>query len=64
MIWAREHHCPWCEKTCAYAAAAGNLEVLKWARQHDCPWDAQTIERAANEEVRQWAIVHGCPDAH
>jgi len=64
LRWARENGCPWDERTCAAAAAAGNLEVLQWAREHGCPWDKETCGAAAKGghiEVLQWARVNGCP---
>ena len=47
LRWARENGCPWDERTCAAAAAAGNLEVLQWTREHGCPWDEKTCAAAA-----------------
>ena len=64
LRWARENGCPWDERTCAAAAAAGNLEVLQWARQHGCPWDERTCAAAAAGqylEVLQWALENSCP---
>ena len=64
LRWARENGCPWDERTCAAAAAAGNLEVLQWAREHGCPWDEGTCWAAAvggHLEMLQWAREHGCP---
>ena len=64
LRWARENGCPWDERTCAAAAAAGNLEVLKWAREHGCPWDERTCAAAAAGqylEVLQWALENSCP---
>ena len=60
LAWARENGCPWDERTCAAAAAAGNLEVLKWAREHGCPWDERTCAAAAtggHREVLQWVLA-------
>ena len=60
LRWARENGCPWDERTCAAAAAAGNLEVLKWAREHGCPWDERTCAAAASgghQEVLQWVLA-------
>ena len=34
--------CPWDERTCAYAAKKGHLEVFKWARARGCPCSAAT----------------------
>jgi hypothetical protein len=34
---AREQGCPWDERLCAAAAAAGHLDTLKWARGHGAP---------------------------
>ena len=64
LRWARENGCPWDERTCAAAAAAGNLEVLQWAREHGCPWDKETCGAAAkggHVEVLQWALENSCP---
>jgi hypothetical protein len=63
LRWAREHHCPWDERTCRSAAAGGHLDVLRWAREHHCPWDDRTCEYAArgNLEVLRWAMEHGAP---
>ena len=64
LRWARENGCPWDERTCAAAAAAGNLEVLQWARAHGCPWDKETCGAAAKGghiEVLQWALENSCP---
>jgi hypothetical protein len=38
LQWAREHGCPWDERTCGAAAGGGHLEVLIWAREQGCPW--------------------------
>ena len=64
LAWARENGCPWDERTCAAAAATGNLEVLQWARANGCPWDSWTCSLAAlggRLEVLQWARANGCP---
>jgi hypothetical protein len=66
LKWAQEHHCPWNEETCEYAARGGHLDVLKWAREHDCPWDENTCAYAAYSaplEVLQWAMEHDAPVA-
>ena len=39
LQWLREHHRPWGEVTCAWAAEGGHLGVLKWAWEHGCPWE-------------------------
>ena len=44
--WARDTGC-WNASVCAFAASAGNFEVLQWARQNGCPWDWRTYEWAA-----------------
>jgi len=53
LKWAREHGCPWDERTCWYAvhslALPGHMEVLRWAREHGAPWDAATRDRAATK---------------
>jgi len=54
----RAENFPWDERTCAYAAKGGHLEVLKWARENDCPWDAKTCAWAARGghlETLKWA---------
>ena len=64
LKWAREHGCPWEQKTCSYAASSGHLEVLKWARENGCTWDCDTCSVAARGghlEVLKWAREHGCP---
>ena len=48
LAWAKANErFPWNEMTCAHAAAAGHLQVLRWAREHDCPWDYRVFEGAA-----------------
>jgi hypothetical protein len=37
LKWAREHHCPWDETTCGFAARCAPLEVLRWAIDHGAP---------------------------
>ena len=58
LQWAREHGCPWDEKTCYWAAYLGHLKILQWAREHDCPWDenicARTAARKGHLHVQQW----------
>jgi hypothetical protein len=64
LRWARENGCPWDERTCATAAAGGQLEVLQWARENGCPWDEMTCAAAAAGqylEVLQWALENSCP---
>ena len=64
LRWARENGCPWDERTCATAAAGGQLEVLQWARENGCPWDERTCAAAAAGqylEVLQWALENSCP---
>ena len=52
--------------TCAEAAGAGHLDVLKWAREY-CPWDRwnacclRAAEEGGHLEVLRWAREHGCP---
>jgi len=63
LRWARARDCPWDERTCAWAAKGGHLDVLKWLRPF-CPWDARTCSYAAERghlEVLRWARDHGCP---
>ena len=64
LRWARENGCPWDTRTCATAAAGGQLEVLQWARENGCPWDERTCVAAAacsHLEVLQWALENSCP---
>ena len=59
--WARDTGC-WNASVCAFAASAGNFEVLQWARQNGCPWDWRTYEWAAEHAtIQQWADENGCP---
>ena len=49
--------------TCAAAAGAGRLDVLRWARKNGCPWDEETCAAAARGghlRVLQWAREKGC----
>ena len=55
---------PWDEKTCAYAADGGHLDVLKWARENGCSWDEDTCSGAAfggHLETLKWARATDCP---
>jgi len=66
---ARKHGLHWDQRTCAYAARGGHLDILKWARQQDrldasglrpppCPWDEETCAGAAEGghlHILQWA---------
>ena len=59
--WARDTGF-WNSSVCAFAASAGNFEVLQWARQNGCPWDWRTYEWAARHaNIQQWADENGCP---
>jgi ribosomal protein S7 len=49
LKWAREHGCPWNERTCYYAAEGGHIEVLRWARENGAPWTEITRRRAAEK---------------
>jgi len=40
--WAKEHGCPWTERTLALAAGGGSLEVVQLAQAHGCPWGVMT----------------------
>jgi hypothetical protein len=40
----REHHCPWDEDTCHFAARCAPLEVLRWAIEHGAPVNAAELE--------------------
>ena len=64
LKWAREHGCPWDEKTCYCAAMEGNLDVLKYAHENGCPWDEWTCSNAAkggHMNVLEYAHENGCP---
>jgi len=66
LAWAKANGCPWDERTCAYVARGGQLEVLRWAREeHHCPWnELQMCTDAAtsgNLEMLRWARENNCP---
>jgi hypothetical protein len=64
LKWAREHGCPWDERTCEFSALDGHLGVLQWARENGCPWDKWTCTNAASNghlRILQWARKNGCP---
>lgn len=64
LRYARANGCAWNVLTCAYAAAAGHLDVLQWAREEGCPWNEATCAFAAaggHLEILQWARARGCP---
>lgn len=49
---------------CAYAAAEGNLELLKSLRSEGKPWDELVCNWASNEgryETLKWALENGAP---
>jgi len=65
LKWLRSQDppCPWDERTCAYAAGNGNLEVLRYARGNGCPWDVETCLYAAlggHPDTLDWALDNGC----
>jgi hypothetical protein len=37
LNWAREHHCPWDERTRLWAEHEGHRELLQWAVEHGAP---------------------------
>ena len=69
LQWAREHDCPWNDKTCHAAARGGHLAVLRWAREHNCPWDADECGLDAyiygHHRVERWVREQiALPAAH
>ena len=52
LRWAREHGCPWDQRTCEAAAGSGHLDVVRWAWERGCPWDPYTLH----------ALREGCPE--
>jgi hypothetical protein len=34
LPWAREHGCPWDERTCGGALLGGGMEIVRWAQEH------------------------------
>ena len=64
LAWAKDHGCPWTEKTLSLTAEGGRLEVMRWAREHACPWDESTCAIAAafgRLDVLKWARQQHCP---
>lgn len=60
---ARALGCPWDARTCAAAAAAGALDVLRLARAEGCSWDHRTATEAARHghlALLRWAVAEGC----
>jgi len=52
------------EITCVYAAAGGQLRVLKYLRGRGCPWNKRTCMTAAwygHLKILMWARKEGCP---
>jgi hypothetical protein len=48
---------------CAYAAACGDVAVLRWARERDFHWDERACVKAASGghlETLRWARENGC----
>jgi hypothetical protein len=61
LQWSREHDCQWNSRTCTFAAAAGQLEVLLWVRENDATgeaWENNTVHTHAGgprkQEVLAW----------
>ncbi|KAF8062625.1 hypothetical protein HT031_003954 [Scenedesmus sp. PABB004] len=57
---------PWGEDVCFWAAARGNLEMLRWARAQaePAPWDTGVCSIAAQcgrLEALRWLRANGCP---
>lgn len=51
-------------RTCAAAAAGGQLRVLEWLRARGCPWDIETCSGAASGgqlRTLRWLREEGCP---
>lgn len=66
LVNARLLGCPWDASTCARAAGAGHLQLLRLARRLGCPWTASTCSAAArggHADVLKWARENGC-DVH
>jgi hypothetical protein len=65
LDWLRDvHGYSWDRETCAAAAAAGHLDLLRHARAQGCAWDWTTAARAAEAgrlDTLQWALDNGCP---
>ena len=68
LQWAREHGCPRDSRTCSYAAAAGQLEVLQWVRENDATgevWSENTVRTHAGgpkkQEVLTWLDERSAP---
>jgi hypothetical protein len=56
-MWARTNGCEWDEFTCAFAAGAGHLEILKWASMNGCHCSAYASTLAAQGghlEILDW----------
>jgi len=65
LQWAVDHGLPQEARPniCKYAAARGNLEVVKWARAHGFEWSEGTCQMAAcngHLDVLQYARSNGC----
>lgn len=69
LLWAQQQtwfqQCPWDAATCAYAAAGGQLDILRLLRfDKKCPWDERTCSYAAaggHTDVLKWARAFECP---
>jgi hypothetical protein len=65
LRWAIDQGCIVNEFTCATAAGAGKIGMLKFLRKKiRCPWDSKTTVAAAENrrwDTLRWAVKHGCP---
>lgn len=66
LAWAKAQGAPWNEKTLAYCALAGGMEVVLWARKQrgGIPWDHRAIGFAAaggRLDVMEYLRAGGCP---
>ena len=60
LKWARTHHCPWNEWTCAAAAGDDHLELLIWAREHQYLCN-EGAAKNGDLEMLKWARGQQCP---
>lgn len=67
LEWARSRGCPLPPSTCAAAARAGRLDVLRELRRLGCPWlnGAQGVCAQAalggHIDTLRWSRANGCP---
>lgn len=73
--WALTHGCPVDERTCAYAARSGHLDIVIWCRRGclreswnleaiPCPWNHHSYVYACHsghEDVCEWLEKNDCP---